>query len=473
MGIGFIDIIGDRKVSGWASGDKGGPVVVELLADGILVGEAIADIYREDLVYAGYGDGRHGWIIEVPPDLWKRSFTARIKNDGLILTNNAEKNSKRHFQNFLNSTFNGFPIVECGFTSRTLDQVDVAVASELIEISKHISEYGSEPGSIWDIHDKASRSTFKQILRQEDPEKLADFLVTLPTKQEAEGFLQGEAAYRAFLATDSVGLGVCEGPTKDELLSLAQYLSIERLESVEVGALGEAIHLDQRLLATRIENEIGIKLAPPMVLNGLLGIRIDSGVLDRRAIQAVYTAHRLLSVSERTEGHLCEIGGGIGMAAYYAVMLGSKKFTIVDLNNMCLFQYFYLRRALPDHNIAIITSFHQAQSDINIVPASVFNQLGNEWRWDAIVNCDSFPEMGEAICSRYFSAFRGHSPLLLSINQEANSPLTADVYGARQPVVSQMLRHHPGYRRLYRFRSWLRHGFSEELYQIDRPATGA
>jgi hypothetical protein len=468
MAAGFIDILSDRKAHGWATGDHDDAVIVELLANDALIGEVLADEYREDLFFAGYGAGRHGWTIEIPDEIWSRgsSFSARIKGTGFPLVNNAERASKRHFQNFLNSTFSGYPKVETAFTSRSVDEIDVVISREMIHIYREMPEYIIEPGSIWDVSSKSPRSSFKEILRQGSAGHLAEFLVSLPTKQEAEGFLQGESAYRAFLATDAVGLGACEGPTKDALVSLAQYLALERLETAEVGPLGEAILLDQSVLAMRIGVELGIKLAPPVVLSGLLGLKIGDEILHRRAIQAVYTALRALSVS-RKEGHLCEIGGGVGMAAYYAMILGGSRYTLVDLPTMCLFQYFYLRRALPNKTISIVLTPSHKSSDVNIIPASVFGHLPSEWRWDAIVNCDSFPEMGESVCSQYFEAFRGRSPLLLSINQEANCPLTHNVNGPRQPVVSQMLRRRRGYRSLYRTRSWLRHGFAEELYQIE------
>jgi hypothetical protein len=82
-------------------------------------------------------------------------------------------------------------------------------------------------------------------------------------------------------------------------------------------------------------------------------------------------------------------------------------------------------------------------------------------RGDIVLNCDSFPEMGDEICAKYFSLLPDWAPLLLSINQEANRP----GYSAhdRQTVVGELLPKFDFAKR-YRFRSWIRSGFVEELW---------
>lgn len=65
--IGYVDSVSEGVVTGWAAEDPpGDPVDVELLIDGVGVGQAIADLLRDDLVKAGVGTGRHGFTLAVP-----------------------------------------------------------------------------------------------------------------------------------------------------------------------------------------------------------------------------------------------------------------------------------------------------------------------------------------------------------------------------------------------------------------------
>ena len=66
--IGFIDRIGAGTVEGWAASktDLTKPARVRLYLDDILSAEGLADVLREDVKAAGYGDGRHGFRLIVP-----------------------------------------------------------------------------------------------------------------------------------------------------------------------------------------------------------------------------------------------------------------------------------------------------------------------------------------------------------------------------------------------------------------------
>jgi len=62
--VGFIDIVEDRKVSGWAwnPADTGHRLEVEIRCDGRLVGMARAERARADLRSANVGDGAYGFV---------------------------------------------------------------------------------------------------------------------------------------------------------------------------------------------------------------------------------------------------------------------------------------------------------------------------------------------------------------------------------------------------------------------------
>jgi len=81
---------------------------------------------------------------------------------------------------------------------------------------------------------------------------------------------------------------------------------------------------------------------------------------------------------------------------------------------------------------------------------------------DIVLNCDSFPELGDEVCRKYFALIKGWAPLLLSINQEANREIRGP--DERQSIVGALLPEF-GFTRLYRFRSWIRKGYVEELWR--------
>jgi hypothetical protein len=64
---GFVDGCDDGAVTGWAArAADTRPVQLEVLVDGVLVGEVTANLYREDLVKAGIGQGLHGFEFRLP-----------------------------------------------------------------------------------------------------------------------------------------------------------------------------------------------------------------------------------------------------------------------------------------------------------------------------------------------------------------------------------------------------------------------
>jgi hypothetical protein len=465
---GFIDCIANYKVIGWACSADGFPVRVEILADDAVINEVSASNYREDLLHAGVGTGHHGFEAVVPESFWgSTKLSARIKTSNEMLVDSTVRNSQRHKGRYLNSILAGEPAVTAGFSASAVNETDLVLAKEVIELSRSMPSFDSAKGSMWDIHANLFQKEMLALLASGDAAGLAQFMVSLPRQPIAEGFLQGESAFTAFSATSAEGIAQALGPTKDQLVSLSQYLGCSRLESAEQGALGVVINDDTDTLASAISAALGFKFPMDPYFDGLLGIVTAGCVLTDREIQALYAAHRAKSVADKESYTICEIGGGAGLAAYYSSLLGAKSITLVDLPLMTLIQYFNLRRLLPNKTIAfLIDPESKPVADINIVSAALFSSLSEKWQWDVILNCDSFPEMGDQICSDYLVAISGRTKKLLSINQEANCPLTANVYGPRQPVVRNIVANFSNFKPAYRFRSWIRHGYAEELWKV-------
>lgn len=65
---GNLDRVDRRVIAGWAA-DEGGPTSLEVFANGVLIGEALALSYRADLREAVGEDGRHGFELRLDPPL--------------------------------------------------------------------------------------------------------------------------------------------------------------------------------------------------------------------------------------------------------------------------------------------------------------------------------------------------------------------------------------------------------------------
>jgi molybdenum cofactor biosynthesis enzyme MoaA len=87
---GYVDCVEDTMVSGWAwdPGKPNDPVVVEISRNGRSIATIAADGFRQDLLEARFGNGRHAFRIELPPDVLSAEagvFSARIQGSAFEL----------------------------------------------------------------------------------------------------------------------------------------------------------------------------------------------------------------------------------------------------------------------------------------------------------------------------------------------------------------------------------------------------
>jgi molybdenum cofactor biosynthesis enzyme MoaA len=81
---GFVDCATASTISGWAwdRSKPNDPVVVEISRNGESIATMVADSFRQDLLEAQFGNGRHGFEIELPAvalGAGSRVFSARIQ----------------------------------------------------------------------------------------------------------------------------------------------------------------------------------------------------------------------------------------------------------------------------------------------------------------------------------------------------------------------------------------------------------
>jgi hypothetical protein len=75
---GRVDLCGPELVEGWLYCDDwdGEAIRLQVYIDDQLMGECVADRFRQDLREAGFGDDRCGFSFEVPPDIEGIDFSA-------------------------------------------------------------------------------------------------------------------------------------------------------------------------------------------------------------------------------------------------------------------------------------------------------------------------------------------------------------------------------------------------------------
>jgi hypothetical protein len=86
---GFVETVSAARISGWAHspGHAGAPVCLDVFAGACLIGQVLANGYRDDLARAGIGDGRHGFEFTPPAglDFMDAAIEVRRSFDGLAL----------------------------------------------------------------------------------------------------------------------------------------------------------------------------------------------------------------------------------------------------------------------------------------------------------------------------------------------------------------------------------------------------
>ena len=84
---GHIDIISSAEICGWAQNvdHPEGPVCLDILDQGQLIGQVLADGYREDLEKAGVGSGHHGFKFAVPHLASLKTLVVTRSLDGAVL----------------------------------------------------------------------------------------------------------------------------------------------------------------------------------------------------------------------------------------------------------------------------------------------------------------------------------------------------------------------------------------------------
>lgn len=86
---GHVDVADTQLIAGWAqhTDHPEAPVCLDIYADGHLVGQTLANLYREDLRAARLGSGNHAFAFPPPEDISVRhdGIEVRRSSDGAVL----------------------------------------------------------------------------------------------------------------------------------------------------------------------------------------------------------------------------------------------------------------------------------------------------------------------------------------------------------------------------------------------------
>ncbi|HTP91199.1 MAG TPA: Hint domain-containing protein [Xanthobacteraceae bacterium] len=84
---GFVDLISADSITGWAQDQVHleAPVCLDIFAEGRLIGQVLANRYREDLERVGLGSGRHGFSFTPAHGVSRGGIEVRRSLDGALL----------------------------------------------------------------------------------------------------------------------------------------------------------------------------------------------------------------------------------------------------------------------------------------------------------------------------------------------------------------------------------------------------
>lgn len=469
--IGYIDYLTGTQLNGWAYDVDAASsrLVVEIYSASELVGLATADSFRADLGAAGVGDGYHAFSCDIGANAdAPHLLRAVVQGSDYALVNKLHECEARHLETFTQSTLWGIPRFPFGFSkSCCSEEADLRAAEDIIRFCRNEDlSYADETiaGSMWQTLILQDQVELRSVIADGDAGALARLLRASPSSTISNGLLQGRDAYLQLIGSSDAGLGHAAAQHVDALLALAQSVSLLSLESPEQGdGDNNLTTCNPAKILAEIERASGVDLEPPAVFDDLFGVCLRDRIFTRRHFQAADALLALRGcVGDLSGASICEIGGGAGLLAFYAARHGVRRYTLIDLPGAAFQQYFMLKRSLPDR---VVTLGVDPQADIQVLLDKTFAK-SDVRSFDCVVNIDSFPEMGEVVCKRYFDLIADKTTALLSINQENGAPLTPDRRGPRQVIVAKVLLEDVRYRLKYRFRNWVRKGYSQELYEI-------
>ncbi len=196
----------------------------------------------------------------------------------------------------------------------------------------------------------------------------------------------------------------------------------------------------------KISKAIGVDLQFKPVFADSRGVKSDRGIVEIRALDAVYQAHRIRQLG----GNIAlEIGGGVGRTAYFALQFGASQYSIVDIPLSLIGQALYLAGALGEDSVQLDGESNANAKILLFSPANFPSAA-----FDVALNADSFPEILPDQVRKYLKNISEQARILISINHELSELRVYDEFHTLAE----------------RFPYWMRKGYVEEVVRFQRPA---
>lgn len=205
------------------------------------------------------------------------------------------------------------------------------------------------------------------------------------------------------------------------------------------------------VLIKEIERELNTHLIFPAPYAKMAGLINERGLIRNRALWGLYLAWR----ARQAGGiDILELGGGLGYAAYYSILLGANTHTIVDLPLTLVATGHFLGLSNGTEQVKLYgeTELENNKYAFYLLPPQAFpeNKI-----FDIVINMDSFPEFGLEMAQDYIKKIKKVTKQFLSINHEGESYTVRELLMTDPDVVNYS--RHP---------FWLRKGYVEEMYEF-------
>lgn len=355
---------------------------------------------------------------------------------------------------------------------RQANEVDELIATRLlasyVACKKEEAKHPSIGADIWSSI-KSLQGRFLSVLESHNAKELASYLVNMSRHDATIGLTQGEGEHR-WITTSKSYEQFRALLIKDKLVSFAEAVGAIRCECPEQGSWGDSLHIESDALVKSLEQAIGISLTPPDIDGGLFKIACSDALFHDRDYYAQFAAWSMREIAG-LGSVVCEIGGGVGRAAYWAQRFGLGAYTILDLPHVNVLQGYYLLKSMPMDQVRL---FGETVDNPKVTVWPYFQKEKIEGGTvDIVFNQDSLPEIHRDAALDYIAWSRRISARrLYSINQEAEGsytqefwlPATAD--DPKQNLVRGLVSEVTGFRQIMRAPYWLRRGYTSELYEI-------
>ncbi len=317
----------------------------------------------------------------------------------------------------------------------------------LLELINSVKNDIEKPSSIWKGIFEKYHSEFLFLIKNKDIKKISDILINPTENNLMYGFDNMSKALQSKLRLETLQENII---LSDHFLALSEYLEINRVNNPE--SLSTIFKkklnitpLIEEIAETLFHNNKNIFQNP---LNGEKGINTKYGIVSLRVPNSIYQSIIALSFGK----NICEIGPGLGRAAYFSTLLGATKYTLVDIPISSIVQGHYLIQCFNRSDVCLNNEKYKDQKFQLMLPSSFFS---SENIYDLVINVDSLTEIDKGTAKKYLNKITKNSKYFLSINHEANAF-----------TISSLTKEVTNLKRIYRKRSWIRKGYIEELFEV-------